>query len=227
MGSTYSCLAATFSLYHSHHISTIEGGVVCTNDARINERLRIQRAHGWLRDIVDDKFYRQPTLDPRFTFVDVGYNMRPTEIAAALGLVQLPKLNHIVDQRNENWRSFRTCLGAYHDVFEFQCAPINTHPAWFGFNVLVKEGAPFTRIDLRRYLECKGIETRPVVAGNIARQPAMSRIGVLIPQALTQADRIHDRALSIGIHQGLDFEAKSYVIDCFRQFVEGGERCGS
>ena len=230
---------ATFSFYFSHHITTLEGGLCATDDDDLADVLRIQRAHGWLRDLSDERQAEQlrrctprayerdgcPTdWDERFVFVDMGYNLRPTEVAAAIGLVQLRKLDDLVKRRNDNWESFRRGLDEWREFFDFQEAAPGCEPAWFGFGMIVREEAPFTRADLRRYLESRGVETRPIIAGNIARQPGMRRYPHVVAGPLTVADRIMDRAFSIGIHQGVGMAEREYVVECFRRFIQGGER---
>jgi len=222
---------ATFSFYFSHHITTLEGGLCATDDDDLADVMRIQRAHGWLRDLSPERQAEQlrrcaprgcpPDWDARFIFTDVGYNLRPTEVAAAIGLVQLRKLDVLVRHRNANWAFFRRALGEWDDLFDFQEAAPGCEPAWFGFGMIVKESAPFARVELRRYLESRGIETRPIIAGSIARQPGMRRHAHRLAGSLPVADRIMDRAFSIGVHQGIGDAEREHVVECFRAFVNG------
>ncbi|NQW52664.1 MAG: DegT/DnrJ/EryC1/StrS family aminotransferase, partial [Rhodospirillales bacterium] len=105
----------TFSFYYSHHMTTLEGGICVTDDFEFSELMRILRAHGWVREVEDQQkwFDEHPEIDRRFLFVNVGYNLRPTELQGAMGLVQLPKLASYVERRRQNAAWFRRELAQY------------------------------------------------------------------------------------------------------------------
>lgn len=201
--------AATFSFYFSHHISTIEGGVVVTPDPDVAERMRIIRAHGWLRDC------RQHTpdygTDPRFTFVDAGYNLRLTEMQAAMGLVQLPRLSDFVAIR----RRIARALQAVFEPIPWLRVQRELHGAssWFGFPLIVAENAPMAAAELRARLEAAGIETRSLIAGNMARQPGMSRYPHVVHGDLPNADAAMRRGFSIGCHQAMTVEHVQHIAE--------------
>lgn len=203
--------AATFSFYFSHHISTIEGGVVITPDPDAAERMRIIRAHGWLRDCRGGSGHLSDGLDPRFTFVDAGYNLRLTEMQAAMGLVQLPKLPGFVATR----RRVARALQAVFEPVEWLQVQRELHGAssWFGFPLIVSEDAPMTAADLRQRLEAAGIETRSLIAGNMARQPGMSRYPHIVHGDLPNADAAMRRGFSIGCHQAMTVEHVQHIAE--------------
>lgn len=214
---------ATFSFYYSHHITTLEGGITVTDDFELAELMRILRAHGWTREVQNKQRWHDlyPEFDKRFLFVNVGYNLRPTELAGSMGLVQLPKLADFVRIRRENAAWFRNALGGFETLFDFQ----NEHPkgesSWFGFPIILKESAPFTVSDLTAHLNAGGIETRPIICGNIARQPALQHYEHRTVGELTNANTVMNRAFSFGNHQAIDDGARRYVVEQIGRFVKG------
>lgn len=175
---------STFSFYFSHHMTTIEGGMISTRDGdKWADFLRSARSHGWTRDRSDrqelaDRFNQK---DDRWLFVVRGYNLRPMELSAAIGLVQLRKLPQYVRERA---RVRERLLEELHDcrsVLRFQSQqPGHFHSA-FGFSIIVREQAAFSRDQLQAHLESHEIETRPVVGGNLARQPAFAQLDLRGP----------------------------------------------
>src|SRR3990167_10801252 len=147
---------ATFSFYFSHHITTLEGGIVVTPEKKVADMLRIQRSHGWLRDVETEA---PDGFDRKFCFVELGYNLRLTEVQAAMCLKQLPKLKEIVARRRVIHQAYQKALSNF-PYLRFQKE--NGKSSCFGFNIVL-EHAPFTVGEFRRYLESKGIETRPII----------------------------------------------------------------
>ncbi|MSQ03951.1 MAG: DegT/DnrJ/EryC1/StrS family aminotransferase [Myxococcales bacterium] len=188
--------ASAFSFFFSHHISTIEGGMVVTRDAKVADALRSLRAHGWVRERADKAEWaaRCPQIDPRFLFVSAGYNLRPTELAGAFGLVQARRLPAWLARRRQNHADWCAALGGLVTVFPE--APGTEH-AGFAFPMLC-EG---DRASLMRHLEQHRIETRPISGSNLARQPAFERVpGARAPVPLPVADRVHEQGLFVGNH---------------------------
>lgn len=214
---------ATFSFYYSHHITTLEGGICVTNDFELAEMMRILRAHGWIREVEDKARWttRYPDIHPRFLFVNVGYNLRATELQGAMGSVQLPKLDEFIRLRRENARWYRRALAQFGDMFEFQEETPKGEHSWFGFPITVRETAPFPVADLMAALEAAHVETRPIICGNIARQPGMKLYPHRVVGDLAQASRVMDRSFSFGIHQSVDDAAREYVSGHIRQFLKG------
>ena len=203
---------ATFSFYFSHHITTLEGGMVVTKDSDTADMLRIQRSHGWLRDSDREVPYG---FDRKFCFVELGYNFRLTEVQAAIGLCQLPKLNGIVDSRRAVHRAYVNAL-SHIPYFRFQKE--NGNSSWFGLTIVI-EGAPFTVTELRQHLESRGIETRPIICGNIARQPVMKKYKHRVVGDLKNATDIMANGFSIGCHQDVTLDQVDYVSDAMNEFV--------
>ncbi|HSK97919.1 MAG TPA: DegT/DnrJ/EryC1/StrS family aminotransferase [Euzebyales bacterium] len=219
----------TFSFYYSHHISTLEGGMCVTGDADLAELMRILRAHGWVRDVEDKRVWTEahPGVDERFLFVNVGYNLRPTEPAAAMGLVQLPKLADFVAVRRANAAWFAGQLDRFEGLFALQRELPKGRSSWFGFPMLLSEDAPFAVEELRAHLASRGIETRPIICGNIARQPALGLYEHRVAGPLPHADAVMDRAFSFGNHQALTDDARRHVVDAIAEFVAGRGWAGS
>jgi len=161
-------LMGSYSFYYSHHITTIEGGMVVTDNDGIADLLRCMRAHGWTRHMESgseiEKLY--PHIDPKFLFANIGYSVRPTEIQGAFGIHQLKKLNGYNERRREAYNRLRARLE--HLPIEFIDPTEGVEPAWFGFTILTEH-----RDALCQLLDAEGIQTRPVIAGNLARHPAM------------------------------------------------------
>jgi len=211
----------TFSFYYSHHMTTLEGGITVTDDCELAELMRILRAHGWIREVEDKQRWidRYPSIHPRFLFVNLGYNLRATELQGAIGLVQLPKLAGYVETRRENASWFRRELSQYGDFFAFQDETPKGRHSWFGFTVKVRKDAPFKADELTGALEAARIETRPIICGNIARQPAMNLYPHRVHGDLKHASDVMDSAFSFGNHQAIGAKARSYVADNFRSFL--------
>lgn len=205
----------TFSTYFSHHITTLEGGLVVTYRKEIADLLRIQRSHGWLRD-VDRK--PPPGFDPGFAFVELGYNLRMTEVQAAIGIQQLPKLEEIVRKRRATHRALREGL-SHIPWLRFQKEQPGGRSSCFGFTILLADDAPADRKMVRMQLEQAGIETRPIICGNMARQPVMSKYQHRSYGNLPNATRVMERGFSIGCHQDVTLDNVSYVIDTFNSLV--------
>jgi CDP-6-deoxy-D-xylo-4-hexulose-3-dehydrase len=203
-------LAGTFSFYYGHHMTTIEGGMVSTDDERLYETLLLLRSHGMLRELPA----AEPVdgLDPRFTFLLHGFNLRPTEITGVLGLSQLPRLESHIGQRNRNLRRWLAELDPllYHTDFDLRGA------SSFALPLLLRRKNPATTEALKRRLTEMGVENRPLVSGNIARQPFLR--GVCVGRRFPNADIVHERGLYIGNHHRVDEEM---VAELARALNEG------
>ena len=214
---------ATYSFFFSHHISTIEGGMVLTNNDAEADRVRSMRAHGWIREMAMKGAIAEanPHVDPRFLFATAGYNFRPTEVAGAFGMHQLPRLEGLIRIRRENAAFFNSALAPYQDWLELPTEAPGTRHTWFAYPVQVREGAPFTSRVLGDYLESRGLETRPIEAGNIAIQPAMKGVRHRVDGKLTNAQYIHDNAFFFGNHQGVGPEQRDAIKTYFNEFMRG------
>lgn len=213
---------ATFSFYFSHHITTIEGGMVVAKHDELSDLSRVMRAHGWIRDFSHSQETAKayPDIDPRFLFVNFGYNVRPTEIQGAFGLHQLRKLDRFLSIRRENAAYWSSRLERYQDVFAIHKERPGTKHAWFSYPIILKPTAPFARAELMSFLQENGIETRPVMSGNMTRQPAMKLFDYKTRGTLRVADRIMSGAFLIGNHQDIGKEEREYVANVIESFVE-------
>lgn len=212
----------TFSFYYSHHMTTLEGGICVTDDFDYAETMRILRAHGWIREVEDKARWKNqfPEIHERFLFVNLGYNLRATELQGAMGSVQLPKLDGYIKRRRDNAASLRRALAQYGEVFDFQEETPKGFHTWFGFSVTVRPEAPFKTAELAAALEAAHIETRPIICGNIARQPAMKLFPHRVHGDLKHASAVMDRSFSFGIHQDVDGTARDYITAQFRAFLK-------
>ena len=195
----------TYSFYYSHHITTVEGGMVVCNNDDDYELLKCLRAHGWTRYLKDKSKYEEmyKNVDSRFLFVNVGYNFRPMEVQGAMGRVQLKKLNEknnarvynhdmivdkiLKDPRNKNY-------------FYSPNAMENSKPAWFSLTFILGEkiGKHYTKF--LNYLTENKVENRPIVTGNFARQPIFKLMGYNInPNIYKGAEVLHKRGFFIGL----------------------------
>ena len=211
----------TFSFYFSHHITTLEGGMCVAQNDDSAELMRILRAHGWVRETAEPKSYTEenPSIHPRFLFVNVGYNLRATELQGGFGFIQLPKLEEFVDIRTENAGYWHKELSDFGEYLEFQKQTHGGIHSWFGFPMAVKESAPFVVEELCSFLNLRGIETRPLVAGNIAKQPAMRYYQHRVVGDLSHSDHIMKDGFTFGNHQAVDHSAREYIAGTVRDFL--------
>ena len=194
-------IAAAFSFFFSHHITTGEGGAMTTSDPELADAARSIRAHGWVRERSDaaTQSAARPDIDPRFLFVTPGYNLRMTDLAGAFGMHQVGRLEGFVQQRRANhidWCARIATLGLPLRVFPE--LPGTRHAA-FAFPMLLNEDSPISRAELSSRLETKGIVTRPISGSNLTRQPAFAALPrVRIEGSLEVADAVHERGLFVG-----------------------------
>lgn len=196
-------LMGTFSSFFSHHIATMEGGCVVTDDEELYHILLCIRAHGWTRNLPK---FNQVTgeksdshFDESFKFVLPGYNVRPLEMSGAIGIHQLKKLPGFVAQRRNNASFFN---GLFHDHRYIQIQQEIGESSWFGFSLVIKEGAPFTRDQLVDALETAGVECRPIVTGNFLKNTEVLRyFDYEVFGRLTNAEYIDEHGLFVGNQQ--------------------------
>jgi len=233
---------ATLSFYPPHHMTTGEGGAILSpNDemTRVIESLRDWGRDCWCQPGIDNtcgkRFAWQlgdlpAGYDHKYTYSRLGYNLKLSDMQAAVGVTQLEKLDRFVAVRRENWAFYREALADLGDVLILPEATPNSDPSWFGFMLMVREDAPFTRDEIVRHLESKKIQTRMLFAGNLVRQPAMTTL-VAQRQAdgepppfriagdLRQTDAIMSRGFWFGVYPGLTPEMRGYVAEEVRTFV--------
>ena len=217
-------ICGAFSFFFSHHLSTGEGGMITTNDPNLADLCRGIRAHGWSRDRSDHHALaaQHPSIDPRFLFVQSGYNLRMTEVSGAFGVHQVPRLAEFVERRRRNhshWCRLVADLDLPLRVFPEQ---EGAKHAGFAFPMLLDESAPIGRAELCAALEAKQIQTRPISGSNLARQPVFEQLeGVRIDGALTVADAIHERGFFVGQSHAFDARQGEYLAQSLREVFKG------
>jgi CDP-6-deoxy-D-xylo-4-hexulose-3-dehydrase len=216
-------IGSSFSLYFSHHITSIEGGICSTNNFNFIENLRIQRAHGWSRETSKKDFYEKKFshLDPRFIFVDLGYNLRPTEMQADFAIIQLKKFKKIMNKRIRNYNLFFKNLKIYiNDKIFIQTKEKNSTPSWFGLAFRLNK-QKYPNLDVKKlvyFLKKRSIETRPIIAGNIANHPAIKNHKFIVRCDMKNSNEIMKNGLALGLHQGMTKKDITYIsksIACF------------
>ena len=212
---------ATFSFFFSHHLSTIEGGMVLTNDEKLAEMAKALRVFGWIRELTDkDKIAQKyEDIDPRYLFVNTGFNFRPTEMQGAFGIHQIRKLDKFIEIRQENADFWTENLKQYKDQLLLHTERESTKHVWFGYPITVKPDAPFDRKELVNFLEKKGVETRPIMSGNFDEQPAMRLFPYRKVGDLPNSRIIMRGSFFFGNHPGITQEEREAIVDYFKEFM--------
>jgi CDP-6-deoxy-D-xylo-4-hexulose-3-dehydrase len=226
---------ATFSFYPAHHITMGEGGCVIAAGERAEELGRIVRSlRDWGRDCYcaggenntcgkrfSQQFGALPSgFDHKYVYSHIGYNLKLTDVQAAIGCAQWPKLPDFISRRKANFEYLRKALAPYEDRLVLPGPTPGADPAWFGFVLTVREGAGFTRTELQRYLEARKIETRALFAGNLLRHPAFLGIPHRVCGGLGNTDRITESTFFVGVYPGLDAPRLAHMAEAFRDFMK-------
>jgi CDP-6-deoxy-D-xylo-4-hexulose-3-dehydrase len=216
----------TFSFYMSHHISTIEGGMIVTDNDDYFEILKAMRAFGWVRDLKNnEKIVEQnPGIDPRFLFLTYGYNLRPTEIQGAFGMHQIKKLDKFIALRRKNAEYWNRKLMPYRDLLILPREHSTTKHVYFGYPITVRKSAPFLREELVVHLEKNNIETRPVMAGNMPEQPVMAQLKHRIIGRLDNSKSIMRRSFFFGNHNGIGSTEREFIADKIIGFLNSASK---
>lgn len=205
--------AGSYSFYFAHHITTIEGGMVVTDDDALADLMRAMRAHGWVRHMHAgaEIASRHPGIDARFLFHTTGFNLRSTELNAAIGRIQLKRLHGFNAARRKVGEHFAAALSPLTRDGRLRVMQFDQRclPAPFGYPVLCRSTAERDR--LRDHLEASGVETRPVICGNLARQPAMAHVPHRVSGDLAGADTVMDQGLYWGTHPHMTEDEVGYV----------------
>jgi CDP-6-deoxy-D-xylo-4-hexulose-3-dehydrase len=223
---------STVSFYPAHHITMGEGGAVLTNDTRLKKIVESFRDWGrdcWCAPGVDNTCNKRfgwqlgdlPLgYDHKYTYSHVGYNLKLTDMQAAVGVAQLDKLPEFVTKRQENFNFLYQGLQDLKDVLQLPEATLNSQPSWFGFLISVKENAPFTRNELVQYLEEKRIGTRLLFGGNLLRQPLYQGLNYRVVGELKNTDKVMQSAFWMGLFPGLTEEMLTYVVTKVKTFCQ-------
>lgn len=210
----------THSTFFSHHISTMEGGICVTDDEFTFELIKSLRTHGWVRDVENKelfyKYFEKPEseLYEFFHFVLPGYNFRPTEVQGALGIEQVKKLDGFIETRIKNIRYFESALKELNVDIHLQQEQPNGKSSWFGFGLLCPHQE--ARNSLVQTLNKNEIECRPIVSGNMLRQPVFAQFAT--PEDFPGAEKIHECGLMIGNHQFPIQNQIDYFISTLKEF---------
>ena len=222
---------ATVSFYPAHHITMGEGGAVLTDKPALQVLIDSFRDWGrdcWCEPGVDNtcgkRFdWQLGTLpcgyDHKYTYSHVGYNLKATDMQAALGVAQIAKLPEFIEKRKANFAYLKKALKPMEEFLQLPVAGENADPSWFGFPIGVKEGAPFTRDQLTRALETKKIGTRLVFAGNLTRQPAYQGWEYRVVGEMPNTDYVMNNVFWIGVFPGLTTEMLDYMVETVMEFV--------
>lgn len=190
----------TFSTFFSHHMSTMEGGVVLTDDGELYQIITSLRAHGWTRELPTVSSIHEKSEDPfyeTFRFVLPGYNVRPLEVSAAIGLVQLDKLSGFLAARRHNARLFVELFGNL-DYLRIQ-KPVGDS-SWFGFSMILEGRLAGRRSQVVQRLTEAGVDCRPIVAGDFTKNPVMRYLDYEIHGDLKNAAKIDRDGFFVGNH---------------------------
>ncbi len=212
----------TASFFISHHITTIEGGMVYTNDEALFELIKQIRVFGWIRDLKDKETIarKYSNIDPRFLFINMGYNLRPTEMQGAFGMHQMKKLEGFIKIRKENADYWNKRFEQFSDYFIIPKERSGTRHVWFCYPLIVKPNAPFTRKEITDFLESKKIETRPIMSGNMVEQPVAEMLDYRISGELDNSRLIMSSAFFFGNHQFIGNAEREFIADSIEEFVK-------
>lgn len=211
----------TYSFFMSHHITTAEGGMLVTSDEEIAELARNLRAFGWIRDMKSKKEIanKYKELDERFIFYNIGYNLRPTEIAGSFGLQQLKKIDANIKARRSNANYWISKLKQFDDVFIMPETTKGANHVWFGFSITVKPDAPFTKNQIVNYLEEKGVETRPLMSGNMVEHPSIKLYKHRTQDNLPNARLVTKNGFFFGNFPQMTREMRQYIAETISSFI--------
>ncbi len=191
----------TYSSFFSHHISTMEGGLIVTDDEEIYHILLSLRAHGWTRNLPKDNHVCSTKSDDPFEesyrFVLPGYNVRPLELEGALGVEQVKRLGGMIEERRKNGRLLQAALGNHPDILIQREIG---ESSWFGFSLVVRPQSTWTRTVLLKKLNELGFECRPIVAGNFAKNEVVKYFDAEVHGVLRNAEHIDKNGLFVGNH---------------------------
>jgi CDP-6-deoxy-D-xylo-4-hexulose-3-dehydrase len=225
----------TVSFYPAHHITMGEGGAVFTNSATLKRILESVRDWGrdcWCNPGKDNTCKKRfgwqlgdlPFgYDHKYTYSHLGYNLKITDMQAAVGYAQLDRLDDFIARRRANFAYLKNALKKHEDVFILPEATPKSDPSWFGFPISMRDKAPFARDDLLKYLNDKKIGTRLLFGGNLIRQPYMKGRNYRVHGDLDNSDKVMRDTFWLGVYPGLESAHIDYVAACIAEFRAGGK----
>lgn len=196
---------SSFSFYYSHHITSGEGGMVCTKNKKYLEVLKSLRSHGWSRDLKDNKTLskKYKNIDKNWIFINSGFNLRTTDINASIGLEQLKRIKKILSTRKNNFLKIKKSLiedKRYTKQFIILNDQKDTNAAWFGIPIILNSSDKSYKQIVMNKLHKKGIITRPIISGNFAKQPSIKLYKIKTDYKLPNSDLIDKKAFFLGLH---------------------------
>ena len=223
---------ATVSFYPAHHITMGEGGAVLTSSPALKKL--VESFRDWGRDCwcgpgesntcgkrFDWQLGELPHgYDHKYIYSHIGYNLKATDLQAAVGVAQLKKLPQFIEIRRRNFQLLKDGLHRWEKFLIMPEATPHSNPSWFGFPLTIREDAPFTRQQFIQHLEDHQVRTRLLFGGNILRQPAFSTIERRVVGDLAQADRVMNSTFWIGVYPGITPEMIQYVFDVFDAWMK-------
>jgi CDP-6-deoxy-D-xylo-4-hexulose-3-dehydrase len=216
---------ATTSFYPAHHITMGEGGAVLTEQPLLRSIVESFRDWGrdcWCQPGCDNTCGKRFDwqlgglpygYDHKYTYSHVGYNLKATDMQAAVGVAQMEKLDGFIESRRRNFEALRAGLGELEEFFILPEATAGSEPSWFGFPLAVRENAPFTRNQVTQYLEERKIATRLLFGGNLVRQPAYHERAFRVAGSLKNADFVMNQVFWIGLYPGIGPEILDYMLE--------------
>ncbi len=223
---------ATLSFYPAHHITTGEGGAVFIKSPLVKKQ--VESFRDWGRDCYCETGKDNTCLkrygwqlgdlpagyDHKYTYSHIGYNLKATDMQAALGLSQLAKIEFFIQKRKDNYEYLRKHLSKVEGL-SIAIATENSEPSWFGCPITLDPEHPVIREDLLRFLDSRKIGTRLVFAGNITKQPAYENVNFRVVGGLTNTDIVMSRSFWVGVYPGLTTPMLDYVIESITDFMGG------
>src|SRR6202012_3770134 len=222
---------STTSLYGSHIINCAgNGGMLCVNTPEHFDRGRLLRSWGRSSSLfvesekIENRFNVEVDgipYDAKFVFAEPGYNIEPSEMGAAFGLVQLSKLAHNIDSRTANYKRMREFFSQYEEFFILPKQLPNSRTGWLAFASTIRQSAPFIRRDLQIFLEKRNIQTRTVFTGNILRQPGFKHVpSKASKNGYPEADKVMRGGMLLACHHGLNDQQISHVMESVSEFMK-------
>ena len=223
---------STFSFYPAHHITMGEGGAVLTNDPVLKEIIASFRDWGrdcWCEPGCDNTCGKRfgwqlgelPFgYDHKYVYSHVGYNLKVTDMQAAVGTEQLKKLPKFIEIRKKNFNRLYNELKVYDDYLQLPETEENADPSWFGFPILVKNNPKFKRDDIVNHLETNKVATRMLFGGNLTKQPAYIDTNFRVASSLKNTDNVMNNLFWIGVYPGITEEKMVYILKVFEEFFK-------
>ncbi len=224
---------STLSFYPAHHITTGEGGAVITNKPKLKKIMESLR--DWGRDCYcppgEDNTCKKRFdwqlgglphgYDHKYIYSRTGYNLKSTDMQAALGYSQIDKLEGFIEKRKENFKYYLETFSQF-DSFQMPTATKNSDPSWFGFPLTINENAKFSRVDYLKHLDEHNIGTRLMFGGNLKLQPAFENVNLKSNSELKIANKVVQDSFWLGLFPGITFEMIDYIAEVTEDFIKSG-----